>query len=180
MVIPAEKECIQLLEKYETPVHIIAHSKKVWDVGKILGIGLLIKNYPVNIELLAASCLLHDIGKYPCIVDGGGYHDARGGQILESEGFPVVAGIISQHVVLRTPADAPVAEEHLLFYADKRVVHDEVVTIEDRFLYLQATYGKTSKAVEGLMFMKQETERLERAIFAHLNFSPDDVITFLS
>jgi uncharacterized protein len=180
MVIPGEETCIDLLHKYETPPHIIAHSLKVWDVGRILGNGLIESRYPINMPLLAASCLLHDIGKYPCIVDGSGYHDVRGEQILESEGYSEVGNIIVQHVILRTPEDAPIAEEHVLFYADKRVVHDEVVSLEERFVYLEETYGKTTEALKRLQFMKYETMRLERAIFTLLEFLPDDLLDLLS
>jgi uncharacterized protein len=176
MLIPEEKECFNLLEKYETPSHIVAHSRKVWEVGKFLGLALLRRNYPVNLDLLGAACLLHDIGKYPCIVDGAGYHDVRGEQILESEGYPLVAKLVVQHVVLRCPKDAPVAEEHVLFYSDKRVVHDEVVSIEDRFVYLERTYGKTNEALAMLSVMKQETQRLENEIFQLVDFQPEDLL----
>ena len=75
MEIPGEEECYALLEKYETPHHIILHSKKVWEVGRLLGEGLLRKSHSVDMDLIRASCLLHDIGKYPCIRDGEKYHD---------------------------------------------------------------------------------------------------------
>ena len=179
MEIPGEEECYALLEKYETPHHIILHSKKVWEVGRLLGEGLLRKSHSVDMDLIRASCLLHDIGKYPCIRDGEKYHDIRGEQILISEGYEVVARIVVQHVVLRTGPEAPVAEEHVLFYSDKRVVHDELVTLEDRFKYLQETYGKTPYAVERLQVMKQDTMKLEQKIFLLLDFGPKDVFSLL-
>ena len=177
---PNEQECLALLEKYRTPDHIILHSRKVWEVGKIVGEGLLRRNHPVDLSLLRASCLLHDIGKYPCILDGTRYHDIRGEQILEAEGLSAIGAIVVQHVILRSEIDGPVKEEHIVYYADKRVVHDEVVSLEERFLYLNQTYGKNPKAVEGLMLMKQETQRLEEAIFILLDFDPEDVTTLLA
>ncbi|MGO9568153.1 MAG: HD domain-containing protein [Desulfomonilaceae bacterium] len=176
----SERECLALLEKYKTPDHIILHSRKVWEVGKLVGEGLLRQNQPVDLALLRASCLLHDIGKYPCILDGTRYHDVRGEQILEAEGLSSVARIIVQHVILRSEIAVPLKEEHIVYYADKRVVHDEVVSLEERFLYLNQTYGKNPKAVEGLMLMKQETQRLEDAIFILLDFGPEDVISLLA
>jgi len=179
IAIPDESDCIDLLEKYHAPPHIILHSRKVWDVARVLGEGLLRGEYPIDMELLRASCLLHDIGKYPCLVDGSGYHDMRGEQILQEEGFPVVAGLVAQHVILRGSKDDPVKEEHVLFYSDKRVVHDQLVTLDDRFVYLEETYGKNPRACELLLVMKQETIRLENAIFDHLDFGPDDIEAFL-
>lgn len=179
MSVPGEEECLALLEKYETPNHIVLHSKKVWEVGRLLGEGLLRRSHPVDMDLIRASCLLHDIGKYPCILEGEKFHDIRGEQILISEGHESVARIVVQHVVLRTQVDAPISEEHVLFYSDKRVVHDELVSLEDRFVYLQETYGKSSAAIERLLVMKQDTMRLERKIFLLLDFEPADVLGLL-
>jgi hypothetical protein len=173
--IPGERDCLILLEKYKTPNHIILHSKKVWDVGRLVGEGLLRQNHALDMALLRASCLFHDIGKYPCLVDGEGYHDLRGEQILVEEGLPSVARIVVQHVVLRGSRDAPVGEEHILFYADKRVVHDEIVNLDDRFVYLYQTYGRNPEAVKKLHVMKEETIRLEEKIFMLLDFLPLDV-----
>jgi uncharacterized protein len=173
--IPGERACLELLVKYQTPQHIIQHCQRVWDVARVLGEALLQRTFEIDMPLLRASSLLHDIGKYPCILDGQGYHDIRGEQILDAEGYPDVARIVGQHVVLRTPSD-PIREEHIVFYADKRVVHDEIVSLDQRFVYLRETYGKTRVAISTLQVMKQDTMRLEREIFLHLDFRPDDVL----
>lgn len=176
MQIPNEQECAELLAKYDTPVHIISHSRKVAQVGCLLGIGLVgQRDHPLNLALLGASCLLHDIGKYPCLVDGAGYHDIRGEEILQAEGYPAVARIVVQHVVLRGSKDDPIREEHIVFYADKRVVHDKVVSLEERFIYLAETYAKSNAAAEWLLRMKADCTRLEKRIFELLDFNPEDV-----
>jgi uncharacterized protein len=175
VTIPTAKDCFELLAKYDTPEHIILHSQRVWEVARILGEGLAKKNYPLDMALLQASCLLHDIGKYPCILDKSRYHDIRGEQILQQEGFPEVGRIVAQHVVLRSNNGDPIKEEHVLFYADKRVVHDELVSLEDRFIYLFETYAKTPQAVDMLTIMKSETVQLEKEIFLLLDFGPNDL-----
>jgi uncharacterized protein len=177
--IPEEADCLALLVKYQTPAHIILHSQRVWDVGKLLGERLMAKNIALDMPLVRASCLLHDIGKYPCILDGTGYHDVRGEHILEQEGFPQVARIIVQHVVLRGTPNDPIREEHIVFYSDKRVVHDRLVSLDERFDYLEETYGKTPGAVKRLKIMKEETQQWEKRIFYHLDFGPQDVIGLL-
>lgn len=175
IAIPNHEECIRLLEKYSTPMHIILHSEMVWKVGKVVAEGLSRNKYLVDINLVRASCLLHDIGKYLCILEGKGYHDIRGQQILDNEGLPEIGRIVVQHVVLSGEKDRSLAEEHILFYADKRVVHDEIVTLDERFVYLETTYGKTSEAVRRLHVMKDETLFLEKRIFDLLDFIPTDV-----
>lgn len=173
--IPNELDCLALLEKYDTPSHIVAHCRRVWEVGRVLGEGLIRCNHPVDLDLIRAACLLHDIGKYPCIVEGSGAHDVRGEQILEEEGLPSVARIVVQHVVLRSNKAGPVREEHVVYYSDKRVVHDQVVSVENRFVYLKHTYGRLPEAEKWLERMKAETIMLEEAIFALLDFSPEDL-----
>lgn len=173
--LPDESRCLDLLKKHKTPDHIILHSRRVWEVGKLLGEELVARDHDIDMDLLRASCLLHDIGKYPCILDGGGYHDVRGEQILNQEGFPSVARVVVQHVILRTSPKDPIREEQLVYYSDKRVVHDELVSVDARFAYLEHTYGKTPEALRGLARMKEVTVQVEKDIFALLDFQPGDI-----
>lgn len=175
MSIPDEKACLALLRKLATPEHIIDHSLQVWRVGKLLGEGLIRSGQDVDLDLLRASCLLHDIAKYPCIVSGKGYHDRVGQEMLNQEGLPSVARIIVQHVVLRNDTGEAIKEEHLLNYSDKRVIHDRIVSLDERFQYLEETYGKFPQAKEALEALRNSTRRLEQRIFALLDFEPEDM-----
>ncbi|MFC1834191.1 HD domain-containing protein [Thermodesulfobacteriota bacterium] len=176
MTIPGRETCLALLKKYGTPEHIILHSERVWQVGKLLGEGLLKNSRPIDMELLEASCLLHDIAKYVCIVEGEGRHDLKGGEILTREGLPELGDIVAQHVVLRDNNPNAIGIEHLTNYADKRVVHDKIVSLDERFVYLKDTYGQNPRAIELLMKMKEQIVAIETRIFALLDFEPDDVI----
>ncbi|MBI4765533.1 MAG: hypothetical protein HY787_13175, partial [Deltaproteobacteria bacterium] len=64
-------------------------------------------------------------------------------------------------------------------YADKRVRHDEVVDLKDRFEYLVETYGRSSEAVERIGALYQDTLKVEKMIFLHLSFPPQSLITHL-
>ena len=177
--IPDETACLALLNKYHCPEHIIEHSKAVWSVARIVGEGLLRRDHPINMALLNASCLLHDIAKYPCLVEKKGWHDVVGAEMLKEEGLPAIAAIVAQHVRLTDRGDSDIREEHVLFYADKRVVHDKVVTLRERFRYLAETYGRTQELIDKLKIMEDRTIHLEQRIFALLDFSPDDVAALL-
>ncbi|MGC8602382.1 MAG: HD domain-containing protein [Desulfomonilaceae bacterium] len=173
--IPEEADCLALLKKYSTPDHIVRHCQMVWEVGQFIGKSLIKENHRLDIPLLRASCLLHDIGKFTCIVSGEKHHDIVGQEILIQEGLPDVGLIVAQHVVLGGPKNRPVAEEHVVFYADKRVMHDKIVSLESRFVYLNETYGKTPEALNRLSIMKQETMDIEKAIFEILKFGPEQI-----
>ena len=178
--VPNEEACLALLKKYEMPDHIVRHSQMVWEVGRVIGEGLLKKQHDIDMKLLRASCLLHDIGKYPSILDGSKFHDRKGQEILVDEGLSAVGSIVARHVILGDRDGDPVKEDHVLFYADKRVVHDELVTLEGRFDYLFRTYVKSRRAQDLMQIMKDQTLALEEKIFALLDFSPGDIESLIS
>jgi uncharacterized protein len=175
MVIPDEKTCMALMAKYLTPDHIVKHCLQVWCVADVLGRAMAQRDLTLDMDLLRAACLLHDIGKYPCILEGGRYHDQKGREMLETEGYPEVGEIVARHVILAERENEPIGEAHILFYADKRVVHDEIVSLEERFDYLFKTYAKTPNATAKLNEMKTDTMRLEERIFRLVDFSADSL-----
>ncbi len=175
MTIPDTHECLDLLRKYDTPEHIVRHSIAVQRVGEVVARGLTESDTALDTDLVRAACLLHDIAKIICIREGNRYHDRRGGEILAQEGLPQIGEIVAQHVVLKDGEAVPLREEHILFYADKRVNHDRIVSLEDRFLYLEETYGKSERAMEWFRIARKTTFRLERRIFRPLTFEPEEV-----
>ncbi len=177
--LPDETGCLALLKKYHTPQHIVDHCVKVWKVAKVLAEGLRQRSHSIDMDLLRTACLLHDIAKFMCIEGGLAYHDRKGEEILKDEGLASVGIIVGQHVVLRDSGRDGIREEHVLFYADKRVVHDEVVDLDQRFHYLLETYGGFPQAEEKLAIMEKTTRRLEERIFCLLDFDPADVICLI-
>jgi uncharacterized protein len=176
MVIPDEKTCMALMAKHLTPDHIVRHCLQVWCVAGVIGRSMTQREPALDMDLLRAACLLHDIGKYPCILEGGRYHDRKGKEMLESEGYPEVAEIVARHVILAERDNEPIGEAHILFYADKRVNHDEIVSLEERFDYLFKTYANTPNATARLNEMKTDTMRLEERIFQLVDFSADSIV----
>lgn len=174
-----DEACLALLRKYKTPDHIVRHSTMVWKVGRVIADGLLRKDYVIDKRLVSSSCLLHDIGKYPSILEGTKYHDVRGKEILEEEGFPDEAHIVGRHVLLKDREGEPLSEKHVVYYSDKRVVHDRLVSLPERFEYLFDTYAKTQQARDWLQKMKDETLNLEDRLFSLLDFEPHDVETLI-
>ena len=175
MTIPDEKTCLDMLRRENTPEHIIAHSIQVWRVAKVIGEALILKGVSLNIDLLRAACLLHDIAKFPCIQSGQGYHDAVGQKMMDKEGLPDIGRIVAQHVLLRNDNGESISEEHVVNYSDKRVVHDKIVDLDERFAYLNETYGKHPEASKYLEKMKDKTKNVEDRIFQLLSFQPQDV-----
>ncbi len=173
MLIPQKEQCLHLLSRIDMPDHIRDHSMLVCKVALVLTDGLIAAGIHVNRELVRASALLHDITK-PRSFKTGENHALTGGQYLTELGYPEVGDIIRQHVTLDQYVDAATPNEaEVVNYADKRVLHDKVVPLDERMTYILHRYAKTKARQEMLKQLWEQTRLLEQRLFAHLNFTPD-------
>jgi uncharacterized protein len=108
----------------------------------------------------------------------GGEHARLGAQWLTDLGYPAVAEIVWEHVWLsRHPAESdPLREVDIINYADKRVLHDLVVSMAQRFSDLRIRYGRTPDIVNRITSNEQRSLVLEQKIFSLINLSPDDIL----
>ena len=67
------------------------------------------------------------------------------------------------------------SSEEIVHYADKRVLHDTIVSLSERFEDLILRYGKTPDARTKLKTLEEQTYRIEEKIFARIDFSPEDL-----
>ena len=175
MRVPMHNECLQMLGTMEMPAHIQDHSLLVCRVALALADGLIAAGLKINRELVMASALLHDITK-PRSFETGENHAQTGGEYLASMGFPEVGEIVRQHVVLDDyPPEAAPNEAEIVNYADKRVLHDQVVPLDDRMAYILARYAKTRERRVLLHQLWDQTSKLEKRLFSHLSFAPDAI-----
>ena len=153
--------------------HIKDHSLQVARIAVCLGNNLKARFPGLNLDLVEAGALLHDIAKTECLKTRGN-HAQIGESMVRALGFDPVARIVAQHVRLEDAYfhNGWIDEVILVHYADKRVRHDEVVDLKDRFEYLVETYGRSSEAVERIGALYQDTLKVEKMIFLHLSFPP--------
>jgi uncharacterized protein len=173
--VPAENECIDLLRTMDMPAHIQDHSRLVCRVALIMADGLIKAGIGINRELVLASALLHDITK-PRSFATGENHARTGGEYLSALGFPEVGDIVRQHVILdHYCSGCESSEAEIVNYADKRVLHDKVVPLDDRMSYILDRYAKTAERQALLRQLWDQTRMLEDRLFAHLPFTPDSL-----
>lgn len=175
MRIPSWERCLSLMEELRMPVHIQDHSFVVAQIALYLG-GLLNRNgCRLDLPLLTAGALLHDIAKAQALASGE-RHEELGGLMAEERGYGAVSVIIREHVSLdRERLRGPMTESLVVNYADKRVKHDQVVSLEDRFFDLIRRYARTREHrawIESKLVLYRE---LEQKIFEHLNIGPEDL-----
>ncbi|MEW6218560.1 MAG: HD domain-containing protein [Thermodesulfobacteriota bacterium] len=173
MPIPNPVESLELLARYRVPAHVVAHSQRVAQIGVLLAADLAAAGVALSVDLVEAGGLLHDIAKMIAMEDGGN-HAVRGEDLLAKLGYPEVGRLVGQHILLTDwqPGEDP-NEAALVFYADKRVRHEEVVSLADRFVDLMARYGRTPEIRQRLDRMNQHTFALEETIFSRLSYPPE-------
>ena len=166
--------CYEILLKNQLPPHIVRHSEKVALISNLLGCALILKGETLDIEILTFAALLHDVKKYESIVKGID-HAEEGYSYLCELGYKRIAEIVRAHIYLpdSTLLKEVVTEEEVVFYADKRVMHESIVSIEERFEDLRKRYGKTKERIERLNKLEKFSKLLEAKIFKKLDFSPD-------
>jgi hypothetical protein len=174
---PTLPECLDLMTAYRMLPNIQAHSCRVRDVALLVGEHLLAAGVELSLPLLEAGALLHDLAK-TATLHNGGEHARLGAGWLIDLGYPAVAEIVREHVWLsRNPAAPwPLREVEVVNYADKRVLHDLVVTLGQRFDDLRRRYGRTPDIVDRITTNERRSLILENKIFTRLNIIPGDIL----
>ena len=144
--IPAREQCLQLMDDQGMLPNIKAHSLAVCSYALRLARAANACGCNFDLAAIEAAALLHDITKTRSL-ETGENHALTGANLLRELGFEPIAGMVAGHVTPRENGDQLSAEE-LISYADKRVLHDKVVSLAERFGYLYERYGRDDYAVE--------------------------------
>jgi putative nucleotidyltransferase with HDIG domain len=180
--VPDISNCFRLMEEFAMLPNIRRHSIVVARVGLRIVDGLR-KNETVRPSvpgdgLIAAGALLHDIAKTPCLKNGCD-HARAGAEICRNLGYPEIAVIVEEHVLLKEHnflryRTGVFTAAEIIYYADKRVRHEEIVSLEDRLEYILEHYGMSSRERHRLIRENfDRCVRLEQELFRFLPFSPD-------
>jgi uncharacterized protein len=140
-MIPSRKWAYDLIRLKKMPEHIFKHSRAVSAVAVAIASRL---DSRINISLVDRSALLHDICKMDSI-NTGQDHARMGGRLLDILDCPELASVVRQHVSLESDE---LNEAMIVNYADKRVLHEKVVSLSRRFMDLMDRYGKDERKRE--------------------------------
>ena len=175
-MIPTPEKCYEMMEEYGMLENIRAHSLIVRKVATVIGRGIRKTGCDISMERIAAGALMHDIGKTPCLNSDADHADV-GRKICIRHHFQEIAEIVGQHIHLKGYLSAgPICEREIVYYADKRVNHDMVVSIEERLEYLLDRYAKGREELKRLIRSNFDQCRdVERKIFSLLEFEPAEL-----
>lgn len=180
MNIPSISRCYHLMADMEMLDHIVAHSIQVSRVAVLIADSLNDAGARLDRDLVQVSALLHDITKTRSFRTEE-IHTETGAALLCERGYPRVGNIVGQHVRLKEYCTASgVLEEEVVNYADKRVLHDEIVSLEERMKYIMEKYGTERENRQRILWLWQKTKELEEKFFKFIPFSPGDLGTILT
>ena len=174
MQIPSKRQCYRLFCEMNMLDHIVDHSLQVCRVSIFL-VDHMKENIYLNRGLVQASALLHDITKTRSF-NTRENHVITGARLLSERGYHEVGSVVKQHVRLDQYAmsDRP-TEAEIVNYADKRVLHDKIVSLDERMKYIRENYGREPENLKRIRWLWEKTEALEKKLFTYLTFFPDEL-----
>lgn len=140
--VPDDRQCGELWTQFSMLDNIADHSLEVARVATFVAQKASDVGLDIDVPTVRASAMLHDIAKTYSIKHGGNHSQLGGGWVAEFTGNPAIACGVTHHVYWPFDMDiekyfTPLA----VIYADKRVRHNNIVTIESRFRDLIKRYG---------------------------------------
>lgn len=123
--IPSEDECYAIIKHADIPIKVIKHCRQVAQISCVLGSYLIRAGCQLNLDLIKAAALLHDLAK------GQSQHALVGARMLVD--YPEVADIVAEHMDICLVPEQPLTEKEIVYLADKLVMNDQIVPLRDRF-----------------------------------------------
>lgn len=161
--IPTPAECEAILAHLPVPDAIVRHSRKVADVAGQIADALLKAGLSINPELARAGALLHDLAK------GQPKHAEAGAAILRGYDMPMVAEVVAAHTEMEF--DVTIDERAIVHLADKFVIGERLVTLDERFRPALHRFRDHPDALAAARRRRAIAERIASAVEARLRFS---------
>lgn len=174
---PTFEECLNLMKEHNMLENIIHHSLLVNEVGLWLSEELNKTGENIDLAKVQAGALLHDITKTKSITTGED-HARTGSELLEKLGFKSISEIVRQHVIADNAANSPsISEVEIVNYADKRVLHNKVVTLRERFNDLRKRYDINQERAYLTSQSEKSAIEVEKKIFSKLDMTSDALLS---
>ncbi len=186
--LPSSSDIAQWQEEVHLPENVREHCAVVAETAGRIADACLAQGLIVREEALLRAGEAHDLLRFldfrssampPGIVRtkedeeqwkawkdryAGQKHEEAAASFLRERGFGSLADIVIMHGFHIPSPTRSTIEQRILFYADKRVLHDRVVTVDERFADFRERYGQ-GKESEQARHWYEETKAVERELF---------------
>lgn len=139
---PSTEICVKIQNYFDMPDSLKSHSSKMAEIAVKIYEDLLVKGIKLDINIIVAASLLHDIGKDYC------NHAEVGSQWLKDMGYYYVSEIVKEHEILNSIPKIP-SEKEVVYLADKLVQDEFLIEIKEKLNIMKKTfkYDKTANFV---------------------------------
>jgi len=203
IVMPDQIE--SFLNEWLTPVHVQGHIKKTTEVAMKIAEAYIRQGEIINLNLIYPSAMMHDIARVCDFykLDKSNFkekitkeklerweemrerykdihHADIASEFFRKLGYKKTAECIYVHksrVLATEPERIDTLEKKIVYYSDKRVKHDEVVPLKERFRDGWERYGEHDDTGTKKLFKEVEkrTFTLEKELFEGLDIKPEDL-----
>jgi len=166
--VPTEAECDVIMNViYPMPQSIRRHCLKVAEVATVIGSRLLQCGQKIDMAMIRAAALLHDLAK------GMPDHDMEAHRMLHDMGFGKVGDLIAQHTDLRSMDNQTTLEEKIVYIADKFVDDDNVVSLDERYRTRNRRFAVTPEIEAKILRRKARALKVKRDLEQILGYALD-------
>lgn len=190
MPLPSREQILAWQEEVQLPEHVRAHCEIVADFAATCAERLIHSSHVVRLVALRRAAEVHDLFRFLDFRPGGApgglpnvvtpalqelwggirsrfpgmNHEQACTAFLTQQGYPELGEIVSTHGLSLPLPERRTIEQRILYYADKRVLFDRVVSLEERFEDFRDRYehGKTSEKGQ---IWHEEARATERLLF---------------
>ncbi len=182
MKLPTKHECAALYRTYHSPDHIQSHMQVVTTLALALANARQQIGDTLSVPLIEAAALLHDLVRtkeqwsfLPNWISTPLPHAEINYLLLRDE-FPEVASVVRSHSLMSIldPTALPTMEHKIVYYADKRVNHSTVVSLEDRINLGRERWGVTTETDRSTELIPL-LHNLEKDLFTDLTIQPNNL-----
>lgn len=189
-----EKRVRKLYERFHTPDHVIHHCLVVTRVADTIAQWLEQKKYTIDRDSIHYACKLHDMVRVIDFHDSPQYesfrrrlqkqypgmnHGEAAAYVLEfEERESTIALMVKKHAfdAIIKPQYQPFSlEEKIVTYADKRVLHANVVTLRERFEDGRKRYNPHNTGRTKQQMIYDAYYALEKELFEPLEKTPESI-----
>jgi len=157
--IPTAQECQTLLEcQSSLPRGVHEHCAAVASAALRISSALNSSGLAIDLELIRAGALLHDIAK------GTPGHARAGAAMLRAMNFDRVAKIVETHMDL-CPADGPhIHTDEIVYLADKLTEKNRFLPLDERRTLLMQQFGHHSKVRAAINRRMSTAKKIQRKV----------------
>ena len=177
MAVPDRSTARRLLDEQDLPDGIVIHSEGVARVAVVAAELVAAAGVPVDVALVEAAALLHDIDKVE-IRRTGGEHGIVGARRLEELGHEELAMPVASHPITALLDDDrfPIGWPSVLVAVADRHVAQAFMTIDERLDDMKLRHPEHAGSIESA---RRPAQALEAELTDAVGLSVDDLVARL-